>query len=32
MLLIEVDNECSTMHLGKFKGVDLDAKLKEVLE
>ena len=32
MLLIEVDNECSTMHLGKFKDVDLDAKLKEVLE
>lgn len=32
MLLIEVDNECSTMHLGKFKDVDLDAKLKEVLD
>ena len=32
MLLIEVDNECSTMHLGKFKDTDLDAKLKEVLE
>ena len=28
----EVDNECSTMHLGKFKDVDLDEKLKEVLE
>ena len=31
-LTIEVDNECSIMHLGKFKGVDLDKKLKEVLE
>jgi hypothetical protein len=30
-LTIEVDNECSIMHLGKFKGVDLDKKLKEVL-
>lgn len=32
ILQIEVDDECSTMHLGKFKGVDLDEKLKEVLE
>lgn len=32
VLQIEVDDECSTMHLGKFKGVDLDEKLKEVLE
>ena len=32
ILQIEVDDECSTMHLGKFKGVDLDKKLKEVLE
>ena len=32
ILQIEVDNECSTMHLGKFKDVDLDEKLKEVLE
>ena len=31
-LQIEVDDECSTMHLGKFKDVDLDKKLKEVLE
>ena len=31
-LQIEVDDECSTMHLGKFKDVDLDEKLKEVLE
>ena len=31
-LAIEVDNECSTMILGEFKGVDLDKKLKEVLE
>lgn len=31
-LTIEVDSECSIMHLGKFKGVDLDEKLKEVLE
>lgn len=31
-LTIEVDNECSTMILGEFKGVDLDKKLKEVLE
>ena len=32
ILQIEIDNECSTMHLGKFKDVDLDEKLKEVLE
>ena len=32
ILQIEVDAECSTMHLGKFKDVDLDEKLKEVLE
>lgn len=32
ILQIEVDGECSTMHLGKFKDVDLDEKLKEVLE
>ena len=32
ILQIEVDSECSTMHLGKFKGVDLDEKLREVLE
>ena len=32
ILQIEVDDECSTMHLGKFKDVDLDEKLKEVLE
>lgn len=31
-LTIEVDNECSIMHLGEFKGVDLDKKLQEVLE
>lgn len=31
-LTIEVDNECSHMRLGEFKGVDLDKKLKEVLE
>jgi len=31
-LTIEADNEHSTMHLGEFKGVDLDKKLKEVLE
>lgn len=31
-LTIEVDDECSIMHLGEFKGVDLDKKLKEVLE
>ncbi len=32
VLTIEVDDECSIMRLGEFKGVDLDAKLKEVLE
>ena len=32
ILQIEIDNECSTVHLGKFKDVDLDEKLKEVLE
>ena len=32
ILQIEVDSECSTMHLGKFKDVDLDEKLREVLE
>lgn len=32
ILTIEVDDECSIMHLGEFKGVDLDKKLKEVLE
>lgn len=32
VLTIEVDDECSTMRLGEFKGVDLDAKLKEVLK
>ena len=32
VLQIEVDDECSIMRLGEFKGVDLDAKLKEVLE
>lgn len=32
ILQIEVDDECSIMHLGKFKDVDLDKKLKEVLE
>ena len=31
ILTIEVDDECSIMHLGEFKGVDLDKKLKEVL-
>jgi len=31
-LTIEVDSDCSIMHLGEFKGVDLDKKLKEVLE
>ena len=31
-LTVEVDNECSIMHLGEFKGVDLDKKLKEVLK
>ena len=31
-LTIEVDSECSIMHLGEFKGIDLDNKLKEVLE
>lgn len=31
-LQIEVDDECSIMRLGEFKGVDLDKKLKEVLE
>ena len=31
-LMIEVDDECSTMILGEYKGVDLDKKLKEVLE
>lgn len=31
-LTIEVDDECSIMHLGKYKGVDLDEKLKEVLK
>lgn len=30
-LIIEVDNEFSIMHLGEFKGVDLDKKLREVL-
>ena len=30
-LTIEVDSECSIMHLGEYKGVDLDKKLKEVL-
>lgn len=32
VLTIEVDDECSIMRLGEYKGVDLDAKLKEVLE
>ena len=32
MLQIEVDDECSNMRLGEYKGVDLDKKLKEVLE
>lgn len=31
-LTIEVDDECSIMKLGEFKGVNLDKKLKEVLE
>ena len=31
-LTIEVDDECSIMQLGEFKGVNLDKKLKEVLE
>lgn len=31
-LTIEVDDECSILHLGKYKGVDLDKKLKEVLD
>lgn len=31
-LVIEVDDECSITHLGEFKGVDLDEKLKEVLK
>ena len=31
-LTIGVDSECSIMHLGEFKGVNLDQKLKEVLE
>ena len=31
-LQIEVDDECPIMPLGKFKDVDLDKKLKEVLE
>ena len=31
-LTIEVDNECSTIILGEFKGIDLDKKIKEVLE
>ena len=31
VLQIEVDDECSNMRLGEFKGVDLDKKLKEVL-
>lgn len=29
---IEVDSECSIINLGEFKGVDLNEKLKEVLE
>lgn len=32
VLQIEVDDECSIMHLGKYKGIDLDEKLKEVLK
>lgn len=32
ILQIEVDDECSIMHLGKFNGIDLDKFLKEVLE
>lgn len=31
-LTIEVDSECSIMHLGEYKGVDLDKFLKEVLK
>lgn len=31
-LTIEVDSECSNMHLGEYKGVDLDNFLKEVLK
>ena len=31
-LTIEVDDECSILHLGKYKCVDLDKKLKEVLD
>ena len=31
-LTIEVDDDCSIMRLGEYKGVDLDKKLKEVLE
>ena len=31
-LTIEVDDECSIMRLGEFKGVDLDKFLKEVLK
>lgn len=31
-LAIEVDDECSTMILGEYKGVDLDKYLKGVLE
>ena len=32
ILQIEVDDECSIIHLGKFNGIDLDKFLKEVLE
>ncbi len=31
-LTIEVDNECSIMRLGAYKGIDLDKYLKKVLE
>lgn len=31
-LLIEVSDSCSFFNLGKFEGIDLDKKLKEVLE
>ena len=31
-LTIEVDDECSIMRLGEYKGIDLDKYLKEVLE
>ena len=31
-LTIEVDDECSIMQLGEFKDINLDKKLKEVLE